>query len=57
VRSKPEEPADDAEPTGLPIQPVDTYTDELGRTITIYPTRYAEGSGVQPFTAKPRRRE
>ncbi|WP_161602323.1 hypothetical protein [Tautonia marina] len=57
MRSKPEEPADDAERTGLPIQPVDTYTDELGRKITIYPTRYAEGSGVQPFTAKPRRRE
>jgi hypothetical protein len=52
-----ESQAEDTAPTGLPLQPVDTYTDEQGRTIAIYPARYAEGGGKQPFTAKPRRRE
>lgn len=38
-----------------PLQPITTYTDEGGRTITVYPARYAEGCLVEPCTARPRR--
>lgn len=37
-----------------PVSPISSYTDEHGRTITVYPPRY--GVGMQPYTAKSRRR-
>ena len=43
------------EPDDRP-QPIHTYTDEQGRTIRVFPARFAEGGGVQPYTAKPRGR-
>ncbi|MBP3955428.1 hypothetical protein J8F10_09055 [Gemmata sp. G18] len=35
-------------------QPISIYTDEHGRTIRVYPARYAVG--MQPFTVRPGRR-
>jgi hypothetical protein len=36
--------------------PVATYTDESGRTVTVYPTLYADGAFTQGCTARPRTR-
>jgi len=35
-----------------PLEPIGTYIDEEGRTVTVYPARYLEGGGRQPFTAR-----
>ena len=40
-------------PPEPPLVPESTYIDEKGRTIAVFPARYAEGGGMQPFTAKP----
>jgi hypothetical protein len=34
-------------------QPIRTYTDEYGRTVRVYPPRYAEGAWTQAVTVRP----